>query len=142
MELLPMAQLELNGCPNSEIGGLNPFFLRYRYEMDPLMDPISTGDKTMLHPEKIAAENYIQRLKDTQDFTQAIITSAQQRNEFSGNRCGRQPEKFSVGDKAWLDLRNIKASQVSIKLSWQHTKYTVAAVSDPLTVELDIPDNK
>ena len=69
------------------------------------------------------------------------MASAQQRSESNANRHRRQPERFKVGDKVWLDLRNIKTPQLSKKISWQHAKYTITAVPDPLTVELDVPGN-
>ena len=140
MTLLPLAQLALNGRPNSAIGGLSPFFLRYGYELDPLMEPtpINNGSR---HPGKISAEKYVKRLKDAQDYAQAAMASAQQRSESNANRHRRQPERFKVGDKVWLDLRNIKTPQLSKKISWQHAKYTITAVPDPLTVELDVPGN-
>ena len=53
----------------------------------------------------------------------------------------RQPERFKVGDKVWLNLRNIETPQLSKKLAWQHAKYEVVAVPDPLTVELNVPGN-
>lgn len=141
MELLPVAQLALNGRPNSAIGGISPFFLRHGYDIDPLIEPTKKDNEILRHPGKISAERYVQRLKDAQDFAQAAMSSAQQRYESNANRHRRQPEKFNVGDKVWLDLKNIKTPQLSKKLSWQHAKYTVLAVPDPLTVELDVPGN-
>ena len=69
------------------------------------------------------------------------MDSAQQRNEENGNLSRRQPERFKVGDKIWLNVKHIKTSQLSKKLSWQHAKYTVTAVPDALTVELNAPGN-
>ena len=117
MELLPLAQLALNGRPNSAIGGISPFFLRHGYEVDPLMQPTDQDNRTSRHPGAISAERYVQRLKDAQDFAQAAIASAQQRYESNANRNRRQPERFNVGDKVWLDLRNISTPQLSKKLA-------------------------
>lgn len=100
-----------------------------------------TVQETSRHPGAISAERYVQRLKDAQDFAQAAIASAQQRYESNANKNRRQPERFNVGDKVWLDLRNIRTPQLSKKLAWQHAKYTVTAVPDPLTVELNVPGN-
>ncbi|KAI0991220.1 hypothetical protein K3495_g16967 [Podosphaera aphanis] len=69
------------------------------------------------------------------------MASAQQRNEANGNVNRRQPEQFKVGDKVWLNLQHIKTPQLSKKLAWQHAKYTVTAVPDALTVELNVPGN-
>ncbi|KAI0991665.1 hypothetical protein K3495_g16522, partial [Podosphaera aphanis] len=76
---------------------------------------------------------------DAQDFAQAAMATAQQRYEENGNRARRQPERFRVGDKVWLNLRNVSTPQISKKLAWLHAKYVVTAVPDPLTVELNVP---
>lgn len=86
VELLPMAQLALNGRPNSAIGGISPFFLRHGYNIDPLMEPTPDAKRLLRHPGSLSAEKYIKRLKDAQDFAQAAMASAQQRNESNGNR--------------------------------------------------------
>lgn len=141
MHLLPMAQLALNSRPNSAIGGISPFFLRYGYELDPLMEPVPEVNSSSRHPGKLSATAYLQRLRDAQDFAQAAMASIQQRNEANANRTRRQPERFRVGDKVWLNLQNIKTPQLSKKLAWQHAKYEVTAVPDALTVELNVPGN-
>ncbi|KHJ30056.1 hypothetical protein EV44_g3161 [Erysiphe necator] len=141
MNLLPMAQLALNARPNSSIGGMSPFFLRHGYELDPLMDPMPAKAEFSRHPGNLLAINYVQKLKDAQDFAQAAMASAQQRSENNANRFRRQPERFRVGDKVWLNLQHIKTPQLSKKLSWQHAKYEVTAVPDALTVELNVPGN-
>ena len=69
------------------------------------------------------------------------MASAQQRSESNANRLRRQPERFQIGDKVWLDLRNVKTPQLSKKLAWQHAKYDITAVPDALTVELNVPGN-
>lgn len=141
MDLLPMAQLALNGRPNSAIGGMSPFFLRYGYDLDALGESPLDIVKHSKHPGKFRADEYVNRLKDAQDFAQAAMASAQQRAESNANKHRRQPEKFQVGDKVWLDLRNIKTPQLSKKLAWLHAKYEVTAVPDALTVELNVPGN-
>lgn len=141
MELLPVAQLALNSRPSSAIGGLSPFFLRHGYDLEPLAEPTPISDNNSRHPGRKSAQEYVKRLKDAQDFAQAAMASAQQRNEGNANRFRRQPDKFKVGDKVWLDLRNVKTPQLSKKLAWLHAKYDVIAVPDPLTVELNVPGN-
>ena len=139
MKLLPMAQLALNTRPNSVIGGMSPFFLRNGYDIHPLMEPTSNLEKGLRHPGRLSANEYVKRLKDAQDFAQAAMASAQQRSENYANQHRRQPERFQVGDKVWLDLRHIRTPQLSKKLAWQHAKYEVTAVPDALTVELNTP---
>lgn len=141
MELLPVAQIAINARPNSAIGGISPFFLRHGYDLDPLAEPTPPITNAPKHPGQRLAQEYVQRLKHAQDFAQAAMASAQQRNEDNANRFRRQPEQFKVGDKVWLDLRNVKTPQLSKKLAWLHAKYEVTAVPNPLTVELNVPGN-
>lgn len=139
MSLLPMAQLALNTRPSSVIGGMSPFFLRHGYELYPLMEP--TLNEEFRHPGKISAVKFVEKLKMAQDFAQAAMASAQQRSENNANQHRRQPEKFRVGDKVWLNLQHVKTPQLTKKLAWQHAKYEVTAVPDPFTVELNVPGN-
>ncbi|KAI0993137.1 hypothetical protein K3495_g15047, partial [Podosphaera aphanis] len=139
-DLLPLAQLALNSRPNSAIGGISPFFLRNGYDLDPIGEPTPDQDK-IRHPGAIAGSKYVQRLREAQEFAQAAMASAQQRYESSANNSRRQPERFQIGDKVWLDLRNVKTPQLSKKLAWLHAKYEVTAVPDALTVELNVPGN-
>ncbi|KAI0992031.1 hypothetical protein K3495_g16155, partial [Podosphaera aphanis] len=141
MDLLPLAQLALNSRPNSAIGDLSPFFLRNGYNLDPLGEPAPQSENVSKHPGISSAQDYVKRLRDAQDFAQAAMASAQQRSESYANRLRRQPERFQVGDKVWLNLKNISTPQLSKKLAWQHAKYEVTAVPDALTVELNVPGN-
>ena len=141
MELLPLAQLAPNSRPNSAIGGISPFFLRYGYDVNPLIEPTPNTTESSRHPGKISAGRYTQRLKDAQDFAQASMASAQQRYQIYDNRKRIQPERFKFGDKVWLNLKKIKTPQFSKKLAWQHAKYEVTCVPDPLAVELNVPGN-
>ncbi|KAI0991322.1 hypothetical protein K3495_g16865 [Podosphaera aphanis] len=96
---------------------MSPFFLRNGYDLDPLMEPMSHDKNRPQHPGTVAGEKYVQRLRDAQEFAQAAMASAQQRNESNGNQSRRQPERFRVGDKVWLDLRHVKTPQLSKKLA-------------------------
>ncbi|KAI1002592.1 hypothetical protein K3495_g5613 [Podosphaera aphanis] len=141
MELLPLAQLALNARPSSAIGDISPFFLRNGYDLDPLTEPTPPLDRLSRHPGRLAAQAYIQRLKDAQDYAQAAMASVQQRIEENANRSRRQLERFQVGDKVWLNLQHIWTPQLSKKLAWQHAKYEVTNVPDALTVEQNVPGN-
>ncbi|KHJ32121.1 hypothetical protein EV44_g3269 [Erysiphe necator] len=93
------------------------------------------------HPGRLSAVKYMERLKKAQDFAQPAMASVQQRYEDNANKFRLQPEVFKVGDKVWLDVKNIKTPQLSKKLAWQHAKYEITAIPDALTVELNVPGN-
>lgn len=86
---------------------MNPFFLRNGYYLDALSEPTPKAKSSRL-PGQINAQNYIQRMRDAQEFAQAAMATAQQRSEENANRLRRQPERFKVGDKVWLNLQHVK----------------------------------
>ncbi|KAI0992246.1 hypothetical protein K3495_g15940 [Podosphaera aphanis] len=66
---------------------------------------------------------------------------SQQRMEDSANKHRQTAIMFKVGDKVWLNLKNIQTPQQSKKLSWLNAKYQVTKVVSPHVVELDVPSN-
>lgn len=76
------------------------------------MEPTPVQGPSSRHPGAIKGKKYVQRLIDAQDFAQAAMASAQQRNEENGNLLRRQPERFKIGDKVWLNLQNINTPQL------------------------------
>jgi hypothetical protein len=53
------------------------------------------------------------------------MAAAQQRMEESANRHRDAAYTYQVGDKVWLDLRNIRTDRPSKKLDYKHAKFTV-----------------
>lgn len=130
MDLLPSAQLALNSRPKTVINAINPFFLRKGYDFEPLIEPNPLNQPISRHPGAIEGKKHVERLRNAQDFAQAEMASAQQRNETNANLTRRQPDRFEVSDKVLLNLKNVKTTQPSKKLAWQHAKYTITAVPD------------
>jgi hypothetical protein len=64
---------------------------------------------------------------------------AQQGQEEAANRTRRQATSFQVGDKVWLDLRNIRTERPSKKLDAKYGKFTVIRVISSHSFELDTP---
>ena len=53
---------------------------------------------------------------------------------------GRNPApKFYVGDKVWLNLKNIQTPRPKKKLAWVNAKYKITKIISPHVVELDVP---
>ena len=59
--------------------------------------------------------------------------------EESANKTRNEADIFRVGDRVWLNLKNIQTPQLSKKLSWINAKYMVTKVIDSHSVELDTP---
>jgi hypothetical protein len=64
---------------------------------------------------------------------------AQQQQEESTNKHRNQAVSYKVGDKVWLDLRNVKTDRKSKKLDSKNAKYTVTKVIGSHSFELDVP---
>lgn len=133
-DLLPGAQLAINN--RNTVLGVSPFFLTHGYHAEPIQEVVPK--KRASKPEK-RAEEFLTRLKEGQDLAQAAMAAAQQRMEESANRTRRAADLLRVGDKVWLNLRNIQTPQLSKKLSWINSKYKVKRVFPHGVVELDVP---
>ncbi len=72
-------------------------------------------------------------------MAQAAMAVAQQRQEEYTN-CQWQPaHQFHVGDKVWLNLKNITTDRPCKKFDWIHAKYTVTRVVSSHVYELNVP---
>lgn len=59
--------------------------------------------------------------------------------EETANKSRKEAEIFKVGDRVWLNLKNIQIPQLSKKLSWINAKYQIKKVIDSHSVELNTP---
>lgn len=133
---LAATQLALNNR-DSSVTGVSPNRLINGFDVDTI--------QMAFHPEtsrlspKGRAVAFLNHLKEGIELTQSAIAFAQQRQREGADRSRRPAERFKVGDKVWLSLRNIKTNRPSRKLDWLYAKYEVTAVPTPLTVTLDVP---
>lgn len=133
--MLPTAMLAINNRDTSL--GLSPFFLTHGYHAEPVAQ-VTPALKRRSEP-KMAAEKFVSRIHEAQEFAQAAMASAQQRMEHSANKKRQAAERFEIGDRVWLKLKNVETPQLSKKLSWLNAKYRVMKIISPHTVELDVP---
>lgn len=136
--LLPLAQVSLNNRPAAATG-MSPFFLQHGYNA--VLLPFSDNDLTMNTRSNPAAsaQRLVQKLKEATEWAQAAMATAQENMERTVNR-GRQPAPaYKVGDKVWLNLKNIHTKRPCKKFDWLHAKYTVTKVFGSHTYELDVP---
>lgn len=139
VQWLPMAQITVNNRPKASTN-VSPFFMMHGFDAEAInaLDPdLSTEGPTPI--EK--AQAVILKLAEAQDFAQTSLVVAQQEQEKYANNLRSVSPSYSVGDKVWLNLRNIKTTRPSKKLDWTHAKYTVTRVfpGNPLFYELDTP---
>jgi hypothetical protein len=67
------------------------------------------------------------------------MSYAQQVQEEATNRHRQQSPSFRVGDKVWLNLKNIRTDRTTKKLDAKHAKFTVTEVIGSHSYRLDTP---
>ena len=107
-KLLPTAQLAINNR-DSSITGLSPFYLQHGYHIDPIQQ-ISPDTISKSSPSK-RADKFIKRLKAAEDYAAAAMAAAQQQMEEQANKSRNPAPLFKIGDKVWLNLKNIHTPQ-------------------------------
>ena len=136
--LLPSAMVAINNRTSSRTG-FSPFFLTHGYHLEPIKrrySPSSSG----INP-KARANAFINRLHKGQELAKAAMATAQQIMEHNANKGRRPAEKLKVGDKVWLNLRNVTTPQLKKELSWINAKYKITREIGPDVYELDVPSN-
>ena len=137
VKVLPVAQLAINNRDNSG-SGLSPFFLQHGYHAEPIQQKSATSNKGSSNAIK-RAENFLNRLREAQDHAAAAMAAAQMEMEEQANKKREQSPTYRIGDKVWLNLKNIPTPQPKKKLAWVNGKYSVLKVLSPHVVELDVP---
>ena len=136
---MPTAILAINNQQATSTG-LSPFFTTHGYNVDLLGLNRGTDNLRTSKESPIArGEAFVARLRETTEFAQAAMAAAQERQEQNANRTRKPADQFSVGDKVWLCLKNIKTDRPSKKLDWLNAKYTVTEVISSYAYRLDIP---
>lgn len=135
--LCPMAMLALNNRDSASTG-ISPFFLDHGYHVEPLeleKEPRVIDPKTPAQ----RAEAIVAKLKGALELAHAAMAAAQQAQEDYANRRRDPATNYKVGDKVWLDLRNIRTDRPSKKLDARHAKYTVLEKIGSHAYRLDTP---
>lgn len=104
-----MAQLAINNRDNSG-SGLSPFFLLHGYHAEPIQQK-SDSNTTSKSTSAKQVEKFVNRLREAQDHASSAMAAAQIQMEEQANKKRSQAPKFMVGEKVWLNLKNIPSPQ-------------------------------
>ena len=97
--------------------------MTHKYNVDPIQIDEELGEwddddgDACLSPIALG-EQVVKKLKDAREWAEAAIASAQQTQEEQANRHRQLAMQFQVGDKVWLNLKNVKIDWPSKKLDW------------------------
>ena len=136
--LLPMAELAINNR-NAASTGVSPFFLAHGYHATPLEVPYEEVQNGSQRSPVQKANALIQKMKEATEWAQSAMAMAQQIQEEQANRTRQQGTAFKVGDKAWLDLRNVRTTRANKKMDVKYAKYTITEVIGSHSFRLDTP---
>ena len=135
--LLPFAELAINNRDTASTG-VSPFFLSHGYHMEPFAFETDTLRSSEKSPIQIG-ESILSKLRQARDWAQAAIATAQQQQEEFANRHRQPAISFRVGDKVWLNLKNIKTDRPSRKFDDKNAKFTVIDAVNSHAYRLDTP---
>jgi transposase InsO family protein len=118
-----LAQLAINNRDATSTG-VSPFFFSHGYHLNPLDFTEEPEYREGSNPVR-AAERMAYKLREVTEWAQTAMAAAQQTQEDYANRGRDAAMHYKVGDKVWLDLRNIKTDRPMKKFDACHAKFTV-----------------
>lgn len=138
-EWLPVVQLALNGREASATS-VSPFFLSHGYHLrtiDSFTDPIPYSQENRSPIQR--ADAIASKIREVTTWAQTEMAKSQQDQEVQANRLRKPAPAYQVGDKVWLNLRNVRTTRVNKKLDYRSAKYTVTEVINGSSYRLDTP---
>lgn len=137
--LLPMTALHIAGRP-ADATGVSPFFLTHGWEMNALELFDEPQERTSRRAGPITlGERVVQRLREAVEWAQASMALAQESYEHYANTRRQPAPEYQVGDRVWLDLRNLRTDRPSQKLDARSAQFTVLAKVRSHAYRLDTP---
>jgi hypothetical protein len=146
--LCPIVELMINSR-TSQTTKLSPFFLAHGYHPSPFPDDIPSDIRTNEDSGSPIArgEAIVAKIRSSIEWAQASMTYAQQLQEQQANRTRHSAPQYRVGDKVWLDIRNIQAvreqlqpeTKILRKFAPKYNKFTVTQVISAQNVQLNVP---
>ena len=90
------------------------------YNVDPIQidEQLEERDENAWLSPIACGEQVVKKLLDARNWAEAAMAIAQQTQEQHANHHRQPVEQFRVGDKVWLNRRNIKTDHPSKKLDW------------------------
>ncbi|TKA73877.1 hypothetical protein B0A49_11860, partial [Cryomyces minteri] len=144
VDWLPMAEFTANNAPSATTQ-VSPFYANYGFDPRMGFEPPQAQPENVSRHRQIqhqAAEEFATRMEAIRDCLRTEMQYAQSVYEDRANSSRSPAPAYKVGDKVWLNTRNIHTERPSKKLDWKATgPHTVKAVISPYAYELDLPSS-
>ena len=134
---LPLAEFAANNH-SSDATQLSPFFALHGYHPRATTNLVPTTEPTPGDPDALASAT---ALEEIHDFIRTEINRAQVIQAEGGDQRRIPAPVFRLGDRVWLDARNIKIRRPTKKLDHRRLgPYEVMEMVGPNAVRLRLPD--
>jgi hypothetical protein len=135
MRWLPLAEFAINNTLNESLK-ITPFFANYGYHPRFGFEPVIPRNR----PAAKDAEELALKMKIVHEYLKSEICIAQARHEKYANRKRKPAYRFYIGQKVWLDSRNIKTARPQKKLDWKNLgPWPITKVISPYAYRLELP---
>jgi len=141
VDWLPMAQFEANNTV-SESTQASPFLICYgqnpRMGFEP---PTAVSRPYRQRLDAAAADRMVDKMKDIVDLIREELTWTQALHQEYANRTRQPAPAYQIGDRVWLDARNLRTQRRSKKLDWKNVgPYKISAVVSSHAYKLELPE--
>ena len=131
---------------HSESTQCTPFFANHGYHprmgLEPRQDLAGPPRSERERRQRIHADEYAEKMNQINEELQAQMTWAQAWQEEYANRNREHAPRRQVGDKVWLDTRNLRTKRPTKKLSNKNEgPFEITAVISPHAYRLKLPDS-
>jgi hypothetical protein len=139
---LPTAQFEANNT-TSESTRVSPFLANSGQHPRMGFEPPSNTLRPPHQKLQVGDVNrLVDKLRDLSEYVREELLWAQASQQEYANRKRSPAPAYSVGDRLWLDARNIRTNRQSKKLDWKNLgPFSVTKVVSSHAYRLDLPDS-
>lgn len=138
---LPMAEFAINNH-QSESTKVTPFYAVYGQHPRMGHEPPQATRRLPARQELdvAAADKFAEGMKELTDYLHDEMKLAQAQYAEQADKTRSPPPIFKIGDKVWLDTRNLKMERPSKKLSEKYIgPYPITEVVSPLAYRIELP---
>ncbi|KAI0992997.1 hypothetical protein K3495_g15187, partial [Podosphaera aphanis] len=142
---LPSAEYNANDT-ESATTKVTPFFANSaqhpRSEITPPRDPNPPSTSDYLRIQQNLANDFINQMNDLNTFLRKNMTASQAFYEKYANQHRSNPPSYQVGDKVFVNAKNIKTKRPSKKLDWKNLgPFQIVKVISSHSYQLSLPED-